>query len=155
MVLRFNLIQAVIDGEPVYMNGLEVDDKTDTKRVGHSASHDALDYVKGERTIDFTFTDPKDQPLLFDIYNRCIDSNFRFTLILFGKNLETGAYVPVLSLGNCTLNNAKSSIKAKEEWKPTATGFALSMERLETQYLQDQLNIGDFNNTLHSQKKEG
>ena len=141
MKLRYDLIRCNLGGKPYYMNGIEVDDKIDTKRVTHPASHNALDFVKGERTIDFTFTESKDQRLLYQIYNMCISNNYRFQLILFSKNLRTGRYDPVLVLSECTLNSAKSSIKSKEEWKPAATGYALHMQRLNTQYEAKDLEI--------------
>lgn len=141
MKLRYDLIRCTINGKPYYMNGIEVDDKIDTKRVTHPGSHNAIGYVKGERTIDFTFTESKDQRLLYHIYNRCITDHDRFQLILFSKNTRTGRYDPVLVLSECTLNSAKSSIKSKEEWKPAATGYALHMERLNTQFEANDLKI--------------
>jgi hypothetical protein len=139
--IHYELIQVYAEDKTIIMHGLDVETKNDTKRITHPNSHNAIGYIHGENTIDFSFTEPKDQPGLEYLYNRWTQEHLKFFMLLFGKNIQTGKYDPIIRLDDCIITSVKNNIKAKEEWKATATGYALSSKRINHQYNQEDLQI--------------
>jgi len=124
------LVEVHVPGwDPIMLGGIEFKDKTDTKRVKTGNSFNTVDYIRGDRDIDFTYTDPKDQPILFQIYEKCVNDGLVFTQVVIDPKTNT----PVARADGCTITQCDRTIKAKDEWKINAQGFAKYLEHINFQ----------------------
>ena len=131
---KYELIRCEINNQRFYFQGIKIDTKTDIKRITHSADYAPIGYVTGEQTIDFTFTDPKDEPMLVDLYNSWVNNHQTFTLELFSKNTVTNAWDLIGLLEGCVLTKVDHNLKAKDEWKPGASGMAIKYTSVNHQF---------------------
>lgn len=132
-MVRFELVEIHAEGkDPITCGGIEVKDKQTTKRVTHGGSYNAIGYVKGDIECDFSFLDPKDTPVLYEIYKECQQGKTH-TYVCFGKD-DNGEMVPMHRLDDCTINNCDRTMKAKDEFKAAASGFALNSEPIRYQF---------------------
>jgi hypothetical protein len=127
--IKYELACCKINGEELHFAGLKIDTKQDVKRITHAGSYDAIGYVTGDRTVDFTFTDPKDQKMITRLYDLWIIDHNSFFMLMLSKNLDTGAWDPIASLENCVLTKVDHNLKSKDEWKPSVSGMALKYKR--------------------------
>lgn len=132
--VKYELVSCEIGGQKLFFNGIKIDTKQEIKRVTHGADYNAVGYVTGDRTVDFTLTNPKDARMIDRLYTAWIDLHMPFNMMIYSKNIDTGAWDLVATLIDCVLNKIDHNIKSKEEWKPGASGMALQYKRLNYQF---------------------
>lgn len=132
--IKYELIRCEIDNQKLFFNGIKIDTKQDIKRITHSADYDPIGYVTGEKTVDFTLTDPKDDPMITNLYESWVGTHQPFTLQLFSKNTVTNGWDMLGLLENCVLTKVDHNLKSKDEWKPGASGMALKYTSLRHQF---------------------
>lgn len=135
--IQYNLITCDIAGKDLHFKGIKIDAKQDIKRVTHSGDHKAAGFVTGESTIDFTLTEPKDVELLVHLYDVWTVTQQTFTIKIFGRNTRTGKLDPIAILTDCVFNKIDHNISGKEEWKPSVSGMALGLNRINYQFDPD------------------
>lgn len=134
---KYELISCEINTHKFYFNGIKIDTKQEIKRITHSADYDPIGYITGDKTVDFTFTDPKDAQMLEMLYSTWTTTHTPFNMIIYAKNVDTNGWDIVATLDGCVLNKIDHNIKSKEEWKPGAGGMALKYSRVNYQFDPD------------------
>lgn len=133
-MVRFELFEVHIeDVAPFMSNGLDVKDKDDVQRVTYGGSHEPIDFIWGEHTVDFTITNPKDHASLYAARKICREQRKTFTIVCFSKDLD-GTLVPIHQLDGCIFVEGDRQMTAKKEIVPNFTGFAMQSTALDTQY---------------------
>jgi hypothetical protein len=132
--IGYELIRCEINGQRLFFNGIKIDTKQDIKRITHSASYDPIGYVTGEKTVDFSLTDPKDAQMITILYDTWVQFHTHFNMQLFSQNVDTLAWDMVGALEGCVLNKVDHNLKAKEEWKPSVSGMALNYRSIRHQF---------------------
>jgi hypothetical protein len=132
--IQYELIRCEIRGQKLYFNGIKIDTKQDIKRITHSADYNPIGYVTGDKTVDFSLTEPKDSEMLTILYDTWVKYHTPFTLKLFSQNVDTLAWDMLGALEGCVLNKVDHNLKAKEEWKPNVSGMAIKYTSLRHQF---------------------
>lgn len=133
-MVRFELFEVhVQDCDPFMSNGLDVKDKDDVQRVTYGGSHEVIDFIWGEHTVDFTITNPKDTMALYNARQACRESRTTFSIVCFSYDLN-GELIPIHQLDGCIFVEGDRQMTAKKEIVPNFTGFAMRSQVLETQY---------------------
>jgi hypothetical protein len=132
--IKYEKVYCKINGQELYFKGIKFTVKVDIKRVTHSGSYDAVGYITGDRTIDFTLNEPKDTHMIDLLRDLWMANHQMFNLVILAENVRNGKLEPIVMLEGCTLNSTEGNIGGKEEWKPTAGGMALKCYRINYQF---------------------
>lgn len=132
--LKYELIRCEINNQKLFFNGIKIDTKQDIKRITHSEDFDPIGYVTGEKTVDFSLTDPKDAGMITGLYDAWVRNHMPFHMSMYAKNVEMDNWDMVATLEGCVLNKVDHNLKAKEEWKPSVSGMALKYHRVNYQF---------------------
>ena len=132
--IKYELIRCEINNQKLFFNGIKIDTKQDIKRITHSADYDPIGYVTGDKTVDFSLTDPKDAQMITRLYDAWVENHVPFYMSMYAQNVNTGAWDMVAGLDSCVLNKVDHNLKAKEEWKPSVSGMALKYVRTNYQF---------------------
>ena len=77
--VKYELIRCEINHQKLFFNGIKIDTKQDIKRITHSGDYDAIGYVTGEKTVDFSLTDPKDARMITRLYDTWVGNSHAFS----------------------------------------------------------------------------
>lgn len=133
-IIKYELIICEINNQNFNFRGIKVDTKQDIKRITHSADYDAIGYITGDRTIDFTFTDPKDEEIINKLFEEWIETHEPFFMLISAKNVDTEEWDPIATLEDCVLTKVDHTLNSKEEWKPSVSGMARKFKRINHQF---------------------
>lgn len=121
--IKADLVYIDVLGSPLLTAGFKITDQFEEKTVYHGASTEMLGSIMGNHKVSFEFTDAKDQPYLWDLYEMS-RKGLRFPILIMGKLGNDGQPFSLHRLDGCSITECSRDLKAKDEFKPTAKGSA-------------------------------